>query len=286
VCPRPQVASRLLDNGTVGLMVSALEGFDDHKYHLQVQHACLWGIESLILPVDHRPVDDPLVPVASLVTVTAKAMRRYPNFPSMQAGGCSVIWRLADYLGRVPHQLREAEILSLALAAMERLPASPEVQSSCAGAVGSSVVALAGGGEDQGGEVARAPELVLSAMRAFPRNTEVQQMGCFALTELEGSGLVARGALGRAGAWGVVASALSRHQRGVFVLASCCMAVTVMSKREPRGLPAAVGAAVDAVLAAFPGEDDMMSPCLGAQEALWLGTLSPLDDLLSAVAEG
>jgi hypothetical protein len=268
-------------------MASALNRFEHHDHHLQGALACVLGIESLLLPSDHRPAYGPRVPVGWLVTATATAMRRYPSTTTVQAGGCSVIKRLADYLERVPHVLRKEGIVSLALAAMERLPANPDVQAFCAGAVGSSLVALSGevdfDDDDDEEEVERAPALLVTAMRAFPADRDVQLYGCFALGELDASGFVERGATRKAGAWGVVASALSRFRNDEPTLECCCTAVSAMSRRDPRKVPEAVGAAVDAALAAFTGEDDVIRPCIEAQETLWL---SSIDHLLSIVGDG
>jgi hypothetical protein len=278
VCPQSQVASRLLSNGTMGLITSALERFDHPKRHLSVQQSCLWGIDSLLFPTDHRPAGtDPRVPVPALVTLTARAMRRYPNTTAMQAGGCSVVNRLNDYLLRVPHQVREAGILSLALAAMERLPDNPELQAFCAGAVGLSLIVLAARGDDQGEEVAGAPALVVSGMRAFPADKDMQMMGCLVLGELDGRGFVPAGALGNAGAWGVVASALSRFRRDVGILGNCCIAAGKMGGRETGVVPPGVGEAVAAALAAFAddGGDGGVAreECLTAQRTLLRASL-------------
>jgi hypothetical protein len=266
-------------------MVSALERFDLYKPKREVLEVCLRGIESLLLlNLNHRPVPAPRVPVASLVTLAGKAMRRYPNTTNVQALGCSLVKRLGDSVSRVPHQVREAGILSLALAAMERFPRNPELQAFCAGTVGLSLIVSGGPGDgpsssspsssssssgDQGEEVAGAPALVVRGMCAFPADKDMQQMGCLVLGELDGRGYVPAGALGSAGAWGRVAGALSRFRRNVPVLEACCIAAAKMGGRETGVVPPGVGKAVAAALVAFPDDDgdndDVRGYCLRAE---------------------
>jgi hypothetical protein len=126
------------------------------------------------------------------------------------------------------------------------------------------------GGAGKGLDVARAPELVVKAMRQFPGNRLVQQLGCYALTELHESGLVRAGRLNQVGAWGVVASAVSIFQRDDSVARSCCLAVTAMSRRGFGGVPAEVGEPVAVVLFGSPDEANARRRCHAGKRTLWV----------------
>jgi hypothetical protein len=193
-----EVLTGLLHNGTLRLAVSALYRFEEHP---KVQEACLWGLDELVSLVQgqahaHRPSpgpggdapgpltprppsDDDRVTVAFLVTSVARAMRRFPDTTFVQGGGCTVIWRLAVGEKGVRHRLRDEGALALVLNAMARLPEAFSVQAYCPAAVAQLLAAGAGsGGEGGHGEVARAPELLVSAMRAFPRVSHTQVGRC------------------------------------------------------------------------------------------------------------
>jgi hypothetical protein len=104
-----QVVSRLLADGTIALAVSALEWFGDH---VEVQEGCMSGIDSLLQqsfekPFTSHPPGWAKRGIPSLVTAVITAMRRFPNSPTAQSGGCVLIWRLTAKTFGVQSQLRD-----------------------------------------------------------------------------------------------------------------------------------------------------------------------------------
>jgi hypothetical protein len=120
------------------------------------------------------------------------------------------------------------------------------------------------------GEAARRPELIVNAMRAFPREVDLRKSACRVIEMLEDSGLVEAGQMGQAGAWEAVARAMARVRDHRTLQGLCCMAVTAMAKRSPvtEVVPHGVGEAVAAALAAFPRDAAVQESCQEAEVAL------------------
>jgi hypothetical protein len=269
----------LLSNGTLRLAVSALEGFEDEE---KVQSSCLTGIDKLLVLQAKSSGGAPESPsgdgkedtdsvIASLVTPVATVMRRFPNATQVQERGCSVIEQLTTSYPAVRQGLIDEGALGLLLSAMALLPEAKDAQAHSSAALAQLLLegpGPAGWGISDRKEMARAPELILRAMRTIPDQGAIPANGCLALAKLLESSLVEPVWVGHAGAWGTVASAMTRLPNHRNVQSNCCNALAAMAKRGSQAVPAAVGEAVAAALVAFTDDALVKQRCLAAQEAI------------------